>query len=613
MLDLAYFTALMLVFIRLSSFFIITPVFFPNGTPNALKLFFALIVSYMLLPGIDYKESIVLINNNYALILAIINEIMSGIVLGFITGMSFSAIRMAGNLMDMQIGLSMLSMFDPNTKSNSTLLERLMYWMSLLILFILDGHHMIIWSFLDSFKAVSLGKSLITQESSMQVIHSIIQYFWIGLKIALPIIMIIIITELTLGLVARTVPQLNIMILGLPIKIIVGLLTFALALPMLLKGVAGAIDHIPEIMKEMYKFLPMVFIFASEEKTEEATPRKKRDARKKGQIAKSKEVGLAMTLLASTLIIATLSSFSSRLLKEDMIYFLGQNLNLSINEANLRNLMITSLLRFAMSYLPIVLPIMVMGILANYIQSGFLFTTETLKPKLSKLNPINGFKRIFSTRTLVELFKDVALITVVGYVGYKFLRDNYSTILTVGNLYIGSVGPFFKQLVLDIFKKITLIMVILAISDYVYQRYMHKKDLKMTKQEVKEEYKQDEGDPQIKGKIKQKQREMATRRMMQAVPDATVVVTNPTHIAVALKYENGKSEAPIVVAKGSEYVALKIKEVAKENDVPIIENKPLARLIYEEVDIDSEIPDNMYQAVAEILVMVFKLNKKRLK
>ncbi|MBU5591065.1 fused FliR family export protein/FlhB family type III secretion system protein [Clostridium sp. MSJ-4] len=613
MLDLAYFTALMLVFIRLSSFFIITPVFFPNGTPNALKLFFALIISYMLLPGIDYKESIVLINNNYALILAIINEIMSGIVLGFITGMSFSAIRMAGNLMDMQIGLSMLSMFDPNTKSNSTLLERLMYWMSLLILFILDGHHMIIWSFLDSFKAVSLGKSLITQESSMQIIHSIIQYFWIGLKIALPIIMIIIITELTLGLVARTVPQLNIMILGLPIKIIVGLLTFALALPMLLKGVAGAIDHIPEIMKEMYKFLPMVFIFASEEKTEEATPRKKRDARKKGQIAKSKEVGLAMTLLASTLIIATLSSFSSRLLKEDMVYFLGQNLNLSINEANLRNLMITSLLRFAMSYLPIVLPIMVMGILANYIQSGFLFTTETLKPKLSKLNPINGFKRIFSTRTLVELFKDVILITVVGYVGYKFLRDNYSTILTVGNLYIGSVGPFFKQLVLDIFKKITLIMVILAISDYVYQRYMHKKDLKMTKQEVKEEYKQDEGDPQIKGKIKQKQREMATRRMMQAVPDATVVVTNPTHIAVALKYENGKSEAPIVVAKGSEYVALKIKEVAKENDVPIIENKPLARLIYEEVDIDSEIPDNMYQAVAEILVMVFKLNKKRLK
>lgn len=613
MLDLAYFTALMLVFIRLGSFFIVTPIFFPNGTPNRLKLFLSIIIAYAVLPGIDYTNSVMAINNNYALILAIINEAMSGIVLGIVTGMCFYFIRMAGNLMDVQIGLAMVSMFDPNTKSNSTLFERLMYWMSLIIFFILDGHHMIIWSFLESFDAVALGKSLITQESAMQVIHSFIQYFWIGIKIALPIIMIIIITDLTLGLVARTVPQLNIMILGLPMKIVVGLLTFSLALPMFFKGVVSAMDHIPEIMREMYKFIPIVFIFATEEKTEEATSRKKSDARKKGQIAKSKEVGLAMTLLATTLVIATLSSFSSKVLKENVVYILGDKLNMAINDLNLRNLAITTLLEFAKSFLPIVLPIMLMGILANYAQSGFLFSTEPIKPKLSKINPISGFKRMFSSRTLVELFKSMGIVIVVGYVGYNFMMDNYKEILTVGNLHISSIGPFFKQLILIIFKKVTLIMIVLAVSDYIYQRYMYNKDLKMTKQEIKEEYKQDEGDPEIKGKIKQKQREMATRRMMQSVPDATVVVTNPTHIAVALKYEEGKSEAPRVVAKGSESIALKIKEIAKGNNIPIIENKPLARLIYEEVEIDSDIPANMYQAVAEILVIVFKLSKKRIK
>lgn len=613
MLDLAYFTALMLVFIRLGSFFVVAPIFFPNGTPNALKIFFSMTFAYILLPGIDYNQSVAIINNNYALISAIINEVMSGAVLGIVTGMCFYFIRMAGNLMDVQIGLSMVSMFDPNTKSNSTLLERLMYWMSLVIFFILDGHHMLILSFLESFNAVTLGKSLITQESAMQIIHSFIQYFWIGIKIALPIIMIIIITDLTLGLVARTVPQLNIMILGLPIKIIVGLLTFSLALPMFAKGVVSAMEHIPEIMREIYKFVPIIFVFASEEKTEDATSRKKADARKKGQIAKSKEVGLAMTLLAVTLVIATLSSFSSRILKENVVYFLGNNLNIPLNETNLKSLMLISITRFSISYLPIVLPIMIMGILGNYIQSGFLFSMETIKPKLSKINPINGFKRMFSSRTIVELFKSMAIVTIVGYVGYKFMRDNYKDILTIGNLHISSMGPFFKDLILTIFKKVTLIMAILAISDYIYQRYMYKKDLKMTKQEIKEEYKQDEGDPQVKGKIKQKQKEMATRRMMQAVPDATVIVTNPTHISIALKYEEGKSEAPKVIAKGSEGIALKIKEIAKENNIPIIENKPLARLMYEKIEIDSEIPDDMYQAVAEILIIVYKLSKKRIK
>ena len=165
------------------------------------------------------------------------------------------------------------------------------------------------------------------------------------------------------------------------------------------------------------------------------------------------------------------------------------------------------------------------------------------------------------------------------------------------------------SLIVSIFFKITIVMITIALADYIYQRYQFNKDLRMTKQEIKEEYKQSEGDPQIKGKIRQKQKEMAMRRMMQEVPKATVVVTNPTHISVAIKYEEGKN-APIVVAKGADNVALRIKELAKENDVPIIENKPLARLMYKEVELDEEVPVEMYQAVAEILALVYKLEKK---
>jgi flagellar biosynthesis protein FliR/FlhB len=177
---------------------------------------------------------------------------------------------------------------------------------------------------------------------------------------------------------------------------------------------------------------------------------------------------------------------------------------------------------------------------------------------------------------------------------------------------VDKIPEVLKNLVYGIFFRITLVMAIIALIDYIYQRFMFNKELKMTKQEIKEEFKQQEGNPQIKQQIRQKQRQMSTRRMMQAVPDATVVVTNPTHIAVALKYEDGKDEAPKVVAKGSDFMAIKIKETAKMSNIPIIENKPLARMIFSEVDIDSQIPVTMYQAIAEILALVYKMkNRKR--
>jgi flagellar biosynthetic protein FliR/FlhB len=602
--------AVLLVFLRLLTFFIVIPIFFPKGTPNTMKMVLAAVMAFILIPGIDLS-GIQAIDDNFVLFMYCFNEIITGLALGFITNITFNVIRMAGQLMDVQMGFAMVSMFDPTSNTNVTFIERLVYWISFIVFFLVDGHHMLIACLIRSFDFVHIGKTMIFQETIQLTINAFVQYFVLGLKLGLPIVLIVLLTDITLGLVARTVPQLNVMILGLPVKILVGLTCFTLALPMLLKGIIGIFNGIPDVYQSIFKAVPLIFIFASEEKTEQATPKKKSDARNKGQIAKSKEIALALTLLASTLIIVTLAGYVGNSLKSTLIYFLGNGFMKDLTYETLSSLLVIVLIRIGLVFLPVVLPILVMGVFANYIQTGFLVTGETIKPKLSKLNPLNGFKRMFSSRTFVELIKDVAIVSVVGYVGYSYVKDNLSSIFTLTALRIGEIPAAFLKITLGVFYRVTLIMIIIAVIDYVYQLYMHNKDLKMTKQEIKEEYKQSEGDPQIKGKIKQKQREIAMRRMMQSVPDATVVVTNPTHIAVALKYVEGKDSAPKVVAKGTDFVAIKIKEIAKENDVPILENKALARMIHSEVEIEEDIPMSMYQAVAEILALVYKLKKKK--
>lgn len=609
MINVAYFTALILVFLRMLGFFIVVPIFFPKGLPNLAKVALALVFAYMLVPGINYAN--VNITSNYVLISLGINEIVTGLTLGFITNLCFFSVRMAGQLIDMQIGFSMISMFDPSTSSNSTLLEHVLYWCSLLLFFLIDGHHMLIRAFIESFNAISLGKFVLAGESINLIVKGFIEFFSIGLKIAIPVVLIILITDIVLGLIGRTVPQINLMILGLPIKILVGLTAFAFAMPIIFKLIVSSFVNIQDLLKGFFKAAPLMIIFASEDKTEEATPKKKSDARKKGQVARSKEVNLAFTLLASTLLLLILGAYVVGSLKETLSSFLSNYLLTDLDYNNIRNLILIVLWRLAIVLLPIVIPITIMGVLANFIQVGFIITQEPLKPQLSKLNPISGFKRMFSFRTFVETLKDLAIISVLGYTGYKFIIDNYEYLLNISNLRVGVIPSAFGKLIVDIFFKVTIIMIVIAIADYLFQRFQYNKELKMTKQEIKEEFKQQEGDPKIKSRIRQKQREMASRRMMQAVPDATVVVTNPTHIACALKYEEDKDGAPKLVAKGADNIAIKIKEIAKENNVPIIENRALARLIYEEVEIDNEIPEKMYQAVAEVLALIYKMKKRK--
>jgi len=609
LINIDYFLAIFLIFLRVGAFLMLGRIFFPSGTPGTVKAFFAFILSYMIIGGIDYSV-VNSIDNNFLLMFYCVNEVMTGIILAMIVNICFDFIKFAGAWMDTHIGLSMISLFDASSQSTSTLLSNIFHWIGIMVFFLIDGHYMLIKSLIESFQVVSLGTTIIYQETINQVFLSISQYFIIGLKIAIPIVLIIIIADVCMGLVSRSVPQLNVMILGMPLKILVGFLCIIIAMPILVKFIISAFNLIPEIFRGIYGAIPLVFIFA-DDKTEEATPKKKSESRKKGQLPRSKDVGLAFTLLICTLVISLFSGFIAGNFKSDMIYFLSSDFRQEITEISAKNYGMFVMLRMAMGIFPVVIPIMVGGVVASLMQTGFLLTGEPLKPSLGKLNPLKGIKNMFSKRSLLELVKNLIVISIIGYLAYDFVMVNYKSILSMGNVYFPSLGLEIKNLVMGIFTKITMLMIVLAIIDYVLQRRIFSKEMRMSKQEVKEEFKQMEGDPQVKGKIKQKQREMATRRMMQAVPDATVVITNPTHIAVALKYEDGGMNVPKVTAIGADNIAIKIKEIAKDNDIPIIENKPLARAIYDTLDIGSEIPGEMYQAIAEILALVFKMKKQK--
>lgn len=347
----------------------------------------------------------------------------------------------------------------------------------------------------------------------------------------------------------------------------------------------------------------------SGEKTEKPTPKKLQDARKKGQVAKSIEVNSAVVLLVTLVFLKIFMGDMIESMEEMYISFFqfGKNINISIESVQLTYLNVLFWL------MRIVLPIMVLsmagGLISNYMQVGFLFTTEPLKMKLEKIDPIKGFKKIFSKRTLAELFKSIFKIAVIIYISYSVIKDKSSIFPGFMDMDIRVSLIFIGDLIFAVIWRVLIFLFILAVIDFLFQKYDYTENQKMSKQEVKDEYKNIEGDPLIKSKIKEKQRQMAMSRMMQDVPTADVIITNPTHFAVALKYSPGMS-APEVVAKGQDHVAQKIKEIARENSIILYEDKVLARSLYYNVEIGQEIPEELFQTVAEVLAYVYKLKNK---
>lgn len=350
----------------------------------------------------------------------------------------------------------------------------------------------------------------------------------------------------------------------------------------------------------------------SENRTEKATPKKRRDVRKKGQVFQSREISSTLVLL---LVFIALRLFGSNIYIQitefaKKVFTEYPKIDDLYMPDILTKIFIDGIIVFISAAGPVLLIALLTALIVSYAQVGFLFTVETLRPQLGRINPFNGMKRIFSMRGAVELAKAVMKVTVICYVSYSYLNGKAHALMSLMDMELTQTASFIGLTTLDLAIRICLVLVVLGLFDFAYQWWEYEKDLKMTKKEVKEEYKQTEGNPEIRARIRQKQRQMSMRRMIQEVPKADVIITNPTHFACALKYDAGESPAPVLVAKGQDYMAIRIKEIARENNVEVVENKPLAKAIYETVEIDQAIPPELYQAVAEVLAFVYSLKGK---
>ena len=364
--------------------------------------------------------------------------------------------------------------------------------------------------------------------------------------------------------------------------------------------------------KKLYS-LPYDLQFFSDDKTEEPTGKKIEDTRKKGQVGKSQEFAHGIQLVAAFLMLRIFASFMGERFINVIDWVYGKEIvdivhleRSGLTVRTISNILMQAFLQMLIIVAPFFAGGFLVALLSNGLQFKFKVTAEPLKPKFDKFNPVSGFKRMFSAQSLINLALSMAKVTIIILIVYSVLKDRMNEIYLLYDIPLKAAIAEVGSLVIDIGFRISLVLVIVGIADLIYHKLKFKKDIKMTKQEVKDEYKNAEGDPQIKSKQRQRMREASQRRMMREVPQADVVITNPTHLAVAIRYRTGEDVAPIVVGKGEEIIAERIKNIAKENDIPIVENKRLARAIFNTVEVGDMIPPELYEGVAIILAAVWK-------
>ncbi|MBM7644371.1 flagellar biosynthetic protein FlhB [Scopulibacillus daqui] len=350
--------------------------------------------------------------------------------------------------------------------------------------------------------------------------------------------------------------------------------------------------------------------FFSGEKTEKATPRKREETRKKGQTAKSADLNTAISLLAIFLSFIFLAGIIGKKLFGMMFIIYKKDLAMAVTEENIHQLFTRLVIQTCFAVAPVFAVSLVIGVAGNLFQTRFIFSPSAVQFKLERINPLKGFKRIYSIKALVELIKSLLKIFSIGMITFYVIWLNGEKIVlsiekpvTEGLVLVGKVT-------LEMGLAASVFLIFLGALDYAYQKFDFEKSIRMSKQDIKDEYKKTEGDPLIKSKIKERQRQMAARRMMQEVPNADVIITNPTHFAVALKYTDGEMSAPMVIAKGADYLAFKIREIAKAHDIVIVEKRSLARALYQQLDAGDLVPEHFFKAVAEILAYVYRLKGK---
>ncbi|MGB9682390.1 MAG: flagellar biosynthesis protein FlhB [bacterium] len=342
------------------------------------------------------------------------------------------------------------------------------------------------------------------------------------------------------------------------------------------------------------------------ERTEQATPRRREEVRKKGQVAQSLELLSAITFVAGITVIGSLVHTMYTQLSGMLVRYLGHMSTFSLTVQSTRKIIQDIVYQFVIILLPILGVVFIVSLLVGFAQTGFLFSSSAITPELSRINPLAGFKRIFSKRSLVELLKSIAKIAILGVLGYSFVLGMQKDIFSLWKVPLPDTPQFIIGNILRFSQQAGIFLLALGLADYLFQRREFESSIRMTKEELKEELKETEGDPLIRSRIKQKQRELATRRMMQEVKKADMIVANPTEYAVALRYEPKSMKAPVVIAKGARLMAQRIKAEGRRWNIPIIVNPPLAQMLYKLVEIGDEIPPRLYQAVAEVLAYVYR-------
>lgn len=346
-----------------------------------------------------------------------------------------------------------------------------------------------------------------------------------------------------------------------------------------------------------------------QEKTEQPTSKRRKDARKEGNVFQSKDITTVVLLLGIFYIIRLMVPYIYKNVRAYMEWILDSAAREpeALISSQLLTITVATFLKCAM---PLLLTAMILGILAHGTQTRFNVSFQAVKPKFGKLNPISGLKKLFALKNLVELFKNLLKITFLLVLLYNLIKEDIVPVSRMIDMQPLSSAAYMLQMVFDLVLKVCMAFAVVAFFDFLYQRWQYEKDLKMTKQEVKDEFKQTEGNPEIKGRIRRIQRQMAMSRMIQKVPQADVIIRNPTHYAVALKYVPEQNNAPVVVAKGQDELALRIIKAGEEHGVFIMENRPLARALYASCELDREIPAEFYGAVAEILFYIYKASHR---
>lgn len=346
------------------------------------------------------------------------------------------------------------------------------------------------------------------------------------------------------------------------------------------------------------------------EKTEQATPRRREEVRKKGQVAKSTDLTSSIVLLTAMIALYFLMPTFLRMLIDLMRSYLENAATMRIDVTTAPALFMRAIVQSGVFFLPFMLMIAAAAILANVVQVGFKLSGYPLTPRMEKINPLTGLKRMFSMRALVELVKSIFKLSIVSLIAYLTIRGELQRLVSLANADVWGAWAFLGSICFKLGMRVAIAFLFLGLADYVFQRYQFEEDIKMTKEEVRQEIKDFEGDPQIRARLRRIRRQMAISRMMAEVPRAAVVVTNPTQLAIALRYDNEKSPAPVVVAKGARLMAERIRELAAGANVPIVENVPLAQMLYKSVEVGGYIPERLYRAVAEVLAYVYQIDRR---